>query len=248
MQYITSSSNNLIKEIAKYKDGKDDAILVEGVKIIKEVAKYGLYCSKLFALEDKFDLVKDYITESCEVYFVSQNVLEKLSSTNTPQGVVGLVFVEDKKISAPKGNFLVLDNLQDPGNFGTICRSALGADFKDIYVIDCPSYKSSKMIRSTMGTIFGLNIYPTNYEELKQLLNKNNLPLLVADLDGENIFDYNPPKQFGIVIGNEGNGVSDEIVSMSTQKITIPMHNDLESLNAGVSAGICMYVLSNKRS
>ena len=59
MQYITSSSNNLIKEVAKYKDGKDDAILVEGIKIIKEVAKYGLYCSKLFALEDKFDLVTD---------------------------------------------------------------------------------------------------------------------------------------------------------------------------------------------
>lgn len=248
MQYITSSSNSLIKEVAKYKDGKDDAILVEGVKIIKEVAKYGLYCDKLFALEDKFELVKDYINQNCEVYFVSQNVLEKLSSTKTPQGVVGIVKVSDKKLSAPKGNFLVLDNLQDPGNFGTICRSALGANFLDIYVIDCPSYKSSKMIRSTMGTIFGLNIYQVSYETLNQLLTSNNLPLLVADLDGENIFDYTPPKQFGIAIGNEGNGVSKEIISMSNQKITIPMHNDLESLNAGVSAGICMYVLSNKRS
>ena len=99
-----------------------------------------------------------------------------------------------------------------------------------------------------MGTIFGLNIYQVSYETLNQLLTSNNLPLLVADLDGENIFDYTPPKQFGIAIGNEGNGVSKEIISMSNQKITIPMHNDLESLNAGVSAGICMYVLSNKRS
>ena len=248
MQYITSSSNNLIKEVAKLKDGSTDCILVEGIKIIKEVANYGLYCKQLFVLEDKFDLVKDYINSSCEVYFVTQNVLEKLSSTKTPQGVVGVVTLKDKKLAAPKGNFLVLDNLQDPGNFGTICRSALGANFMDIYAINCPSYKSSKMVRSTMGTIFGLNIYQTDYQSLQNLLKDNNLPLLVADLDGENIFDFTPPKQFGIVIGNEGNGVSQEVINMATNKITIPMQNNLESLNAGVSSAICMYVLSNKRS
>ena len=154
MQYITSSSNSLIKEIAKYKDGKDDAILVEGIKIIKEVAKYGLYCNKLFTLEDKFDLVKDYITENCDVYFVSQNVLEKLSSTKTPQGVVGVVEIKDKKLSAPKGNFLVLDNLQDPGNFGTICRSALGANFIDIYVIVSTDVEVSDIVYKIQQNVY----------------------------------------------------------------------------------------------
>ncbi len=248
MQYITSNSNSLIKDLATCKDGKSDLVLIDGIKIVREVAKYGIYCEKVFVLEDKYDEIKDYLNEKCEVYFVSQNVLEKLSSTKTPQGVIGVVRVEEKPLSIPKGNFLVLDNLQDPGNLGTICRSALGADFRDIYLIGCPSYKSAKVIRSTMGTVFGLNIYNTSYEALDKMLKQNNLPLLVADLKGENIFDYNPPKQFGIAIGNEGNGVSQEIVNIATEKINIPMKNDLESLNAAISTAICMYVLSNKRS
>ncbi len=248
MQYITSSANPLIKDLSKLKDGSGDMVLVEGTKIIKEVAKYGLYCEKMFLLEDKFDSLKPYINDLCEVYIVTPNVLEKLTATKTPQGVVGVVRIKDKVLKPPCGNFLVLDNLQDPGNFGTICRSALGANFTDIYAINCPSYKSSKMVRSTMGTIFGLNIYKTTYDNLAKLLKQNNLPLLVADLDGENIFDYNPPTSFGLAIGNEGNGVSGQIKALATKTITIPMQNDLESLNAAISCGICMYVLSNKRS
>ncbi len=247
MQYITSSQNNLIKLVATYKDGKEPYGLIEGTKIIKEVAKYGTYCTMLFAKEDKYNELKDHIDAKTEVYIVSDNVLEKLSYTKTNQGVIGVVNMDDKTPVKPQGNFLVLDNLQDPGNFGTICRSALGADFKEIYAINCPSYRSSKMIRSSMGTVFGLNIYTITYEKLSELLGKD-YTLLVADLDGENIFDYTPPKQFGIAIGNEGRGFSSELLSIPNKKITIPMKNDLESLNAGVSSAICMYCLSNKRS
>jgi len=247
MQYITSNQNNLVKLVASYKDGKEGFALVEGTKIIKEVAKYGTYCNMLFVEEQVYNELKDYIDPKCEVYIVTPNILEKLSYTKTNQGVVGVVKCDKKSLKAPEGNFLVLDNLQDPGNFGTICRSSLGADFRDIYVINCPNYLSSKMVRSSMGTVFGLNIYETSYDELNKLIVDNKLTLLVADLDGENIFDYNPPEKFGIAIGNEGNGISKELLSIPNKKITIPMKNNLESLNAGVSSAICMYCLSNKR-
>lgn len=248
MQYITSNQNSLIKEVSSYKDGKDGYALIEGTKIIKEIAKYDIYCNMIFVIDEIYDSLKSYINDNCQVYIVTNNVIEKLSYTKTSQGVVGVVKLEDKELQAPQGNFLVLDNLQDPGNFGTICRSALGADFRDIYVINCPNYKSSKMIRSSMGTVFGLNIYSVTYEELDYLIKQNNLSLLVADLDGENIFDYTPKGQFGIAIGNEGNGVSESVIKLANKKITIPMKNNLESLNAGVSSAICMYCLSNKRS
>lgn len=247
MQYITSNQNSLVKLVSTYKDGKEGFALIEGTKIIKEVAKYGTYCKMVFVLEEVYSNIKDYIDPKCEVYIASSNVLEKLSYTKTNQGVIGVVECKKKSIAPPIGNFLVLDNLQDPGNFGTICRSSFGADFRDLYVINCPNYLSAKMVRSSMGTIFGLNIYETTYEKLKAMLIANRLTLLIADLNGENIFDYMPPEKFGIAIGNEGNGISRELLDIPHKKITIPMKNDLESLNAGVSSAICMYCLSNKR-
>ncbi len=249
MQTITSTSNPLIKNLNSIKDNHSDTILVEGIKIIKEVINNNLPIDKVLVTEQKYIQYKDtFDFDKYDSYIVSDHIIKSLCDTRTPQGIVASVVFKDKPLAAPTHNFLVLDNLQDPGNLGTIIRTALGANYLDLYLIDCVGYKTPKVLRSTMGAIFGLNIYKTTNEQLKTMLKQNNLPLICTNLNGTNIYDFTPPERlYGLAIGNEGNGLSQDLIDFAEHKITIPMNPKLESLNAGVSAGIAMYMLNYKK-
>ncbi len=242
---ITSKQNQYVKLIRELrtKKGRNEykKLVIEGKKTI-------LDC---LMLKVKFDYIlfdntaKDFV-DKLEVakFEVSKEILNSISCHITPQGVIAVV--EQPKLTSekPTTNFLVLDGLQDAGNIGTILRTAIATEFNRVILIDCADVFSEKVVNSSMTAVFNLEIQKVNRDEFVSLFKNWNLPLLVADLQGENALHLSSNYGImGLVIGNEGNGISKELKSIATNIITLPMNEKIESLNAGVSAGVLMYIL-----
>lgn len=239
---LSSIQNEKVKYLKKLMTDKSLAFF-DNPKLLEEAVKAGhniIYIIKKEGYAGK----TDYGGELVEV---SNSVFKTFSTTQHSQGLIGVVKFKDLSLEKPKGNFLVLDTLQDPGNVGTLIRSALGANFLDIYLLDSVKISNDKLIRSSMGAIFKTRIYQTSKEDFVEKFKIWNLELLACDMNGENIYETNITKQTGIIVGNEGNGVSEEMFSLSTKTIKIPMQNNLESLNAGVSGSIIMYEIANRK-
>ena len=238
---LTSTQNPKVKELKKLMNDKS-LVFFDNPKLLDEAVNAGF--------EVKFVIKREGCTHKCdyggEIIEVSENVFKQFTSTVTSQGIIGVAKLPKPKLIAPKGNFLVLDELQDPGNVGTLIRSALGANFLDIYLLNCVSLSNLKLIRSSMGAIFKTRIYEINKSDFINIFPTWNKTLYVCDMNGENLYQTQIDNQSGIVVGNEGNGVSDEISHIAQKTIKIPMQNGLESLNAGVSGSIIMYEISNK--
>lgn len=249
VEVITSVKNPLITKLKKLKDNFNGKLFLDNPKTAEEAFLLGFnidFC--LIDIEAKDKILNNFkFLKNVSKTYVSSNVLSVLSEVKTPQGVVCIVDVPKKELSLPKNNFLVLENLQDPGNLGTIIRSARGTDYKDIYLINCVSPYNQKVVRSTMGAIFNQNLYFFSLtQEFIDYAKQNNLNLCVGTMDGENIFNFKIPNStFGIVIGNEGRGVSKELIDLATYKVSIPMKNNLESLNAAIACSIMMYYFDN---
>ena len=160
-----------------------------------------------------------------------------------PQGVLALVHMPQNKADRPQGSCLLLDRIQDPGNLGTIIRTANAAGYDELYLINCTDAYSPKAVRASMSGIFFVKIYECTAEEAFCVL--SDVPLICADMNGEDIFTFTPPKKYCLCIGNEGGGISDEVMNKSQHKVKVPMRDSCESLNAAISAGIAMYQLKN---
>lgn len=238
---MLKATNNLIKDYKKQKRENDSLLFLDNFKIIKDALAGGLKPICIFVDDEKNNQFNNL---SCPIYKVDRSVIEQLADSKTPQGVVCIVEYTQHVVKQPENNFLVLDRLQDPGNVGTLIRTACACGFKDIYLLDSVKPTNSKLIRSTVGTIFNTNIMSLTSEEFIKLAKDWDLNLLVADMDGENIFSYTPQGQIGVVVGNEGQGVSDELVSISKQKVKIPMQAGVESLNAAISGAVIMYQIA----
>lgn len=238
---IASTQNEKIKYLKKLMTDKS-LVFFDNPKLVDEAFNAGhkiLYVIKQEGLPYKTDY-------GGEVVEVSKNVFKIFSDTEHSQGIIGVVKFKELKLTKPKACFLVLDGLQDPGNVGTLIRSALGANFLDIYLLDSVKATNPKVVRSSMGAIFKTNIYQTTKQEFLSTFSKWGKELLACDMFGENIFSVNITEPVGVVVGNEGNGLSDELKRASTKIVKIPMQNGLESLNAGVSGSLVMYQISAK--
>ena len=225
---ITSVQNQLIKDLLAKKSEKN-IICLDNQKL-----KANCKLIKILSTSQNDD---DYHIQ------VSENVLKKFTNTVTSQGIVALLEFDYMELKPPQNNFLILDNVQDPGNVGTLIRSAVGANFLDIYLLDCANVCSDKVIRSTMGAIFKCNVYKidkSHVDKIKSWQKK----IYVADMNGQNIYKQSFEKGIGVIIGNEGHGVSQELRNIATNLISLPMQNNLESLNAGVSGSIIMYQIN----
>lgn len=249
MEIISSVKNPLIVNIKKIKENFNGKLFLENPKTIEEAYLQNISFDICLIDEQKKEsiLQKFPFLNNLNIVLVKENVLKSLSDTKSPQGVVVVANIKPLALKKPQDNFLVLENLQDPGNLGTIIRSARGTNFKDIYLINCVSPYNQKVVRSTMGAIFSQNLYFfRSTREFLDFAKNANLSLCVADMTGENLFGYKKPNtNFGIVIGNEGAGVSEEMKSASNYAVSIPMKNGLESLNAGVACSILMYYFDN---
>ncbi|MFR1983987.1 MAG: TrmH family RNA methyltransferase [Christensenellaceae bacterium] len=140
---------------------------------------------------------------------------------------------------------LLLDGVSDPGNMGAIIRTANAAGYGEIYLVGCTDPYSPKSVRASMSGIFFVKIYTGTREAVLEAL--SGLPILAADMDGENIFSFRPPEKFALAIGNEANGISEEVFRKAQHKLKIPMRAAQESLNAGIAAGIAMYLLKKDK-
>lgn len=240
---ITSKSNPAIKDIIKLKADKkfrtaEKSYIVEGIKPVKECIASGGDIKKIFCTEE--------LAESFDnAQVVSQSVFNAISMEKTPQGVLAVVGMPENEIKPPKSSCILLDRLQDPGNLGTIIRTANAAGYSEIYAINCTDAYSPKAVRASMSGIFFVKIYTGTCEEILSAL--KGVPLISADMDGIDIFDFVAPEKFCLCIGNEGGGLSAEIKEKSQYTVRIPMQETCESLNAAISAGIAMYQLKYKK-
>lgn len=253
MDIITSLDNSSVKEARSLADKKFrrfyGKFVVEGKKQVLEAIEKGLELDKIFVDSTKAKHFENilYSTDT-PVLFVSTNVIKSISNTETPQGILATVMlpVVSEYKHMPNDKILVLDKLSDPGNMGTIIRTACAVGFKHIFTIDCVDPFSPKVVRSASGGLYNVNIYPTDYGEILAICNHHGIKLLVADMNGQNIYDnFNVDGSYAIVVGNEGNGVSPDLKEAGTL-IKLPMLGGMESLNAGVSASIIMYALEGK--
>lgn len=176
---------------------------------------------------------------------VSEKMLSSLATTKTNQDIICVCKIKEFEISSI-GNSLILDNLQDPGNVGTLVRSALAFGFNDIYLVEGADPYSEKVIRSSAGLIMSARLHICTFEEIKQNKNKIAEIFLTADMKGESINKIRLPKgRVSVIIGNEGQGVSDKFFKLANSTVSIPMMPVVESLNAGVAGSIIMQKLSN---
>ncbi len=243
---ITSKQNAKIKEIKSLQQKKFRILtkkyLVEGVKMIKDALSCGEDVETIVTTPKTFACFEDYKSLSDRIITVSDEVFSYLSLEVNPQGVIAVVKKKEKEIPYAKDSVLLLDRVSDPGNLGTIIRTAAASGYKDIYLLNCVDAFNPKTVRASMSGIFHVNLN----EGGEELLSFIDLPMISADMSGESVFEFCPPKAFCLVIGNEANGISDRVKNLSKYTVKIPMENTVESLNAGVAAGILMYALKNK--
>lgn len=240
---ITSRENKLIKYCVQVKDKKfsklENICLIETYKIVKELDAKKLLTT-IFCVEDKAKLFNNSNTK---VELITDNIAKYLSDTMTTDGVFALCKIKNDKI-AVKNRILILDNIQDPTNMGAIIRSACAFGFDQIFAVNSAYPYTPKCIRCSMGQIFNVNYTMCNYDYLNELKQNNNMKFVCADMNGIELDKFNHTNEkLGIIIGNEGQGVSDTLKNNSEYFVSIPMQNNVESLNASVSASIIMYYL-----
>lgn len=240
---ITSKSNPKVKEIASLKDKKfrkkSKKYVVEGFKMVNEAVLLGKKIDVIIGTEDGLSRVK---TADLPVVTVSEQVFKFISDAVTPQGVLAVISEDEISLKSPEKPCILLDRLQDPGNLGTIIRTACAVGVKDVYLLDCCDPYSPKTVRSSMSGIFSVNLYFITDSDLEKIFAQT--PLIVADMDGENVFTFNPPKKWCLVVGNEANGVSKQVKNLAKNVVKIPMSKNSESLNAGVSLAVTLYELT----
>ena len=240
---ITSKNNPLIKETAALKEKKArkqlGLFLVEGIKMARECMASDFEIERVF-LSESYQGEQDFPTD--KTVLVSDDVFRFLSDEKTPQGVLCRVKTPNYPLQEPKEACLVLDGVSDPANVGAIIRTANAAGYNEIYLTQgCADPYSPKSVRASMSGIFFAKLYMGERAEILSVL--KDTPILAADMQGENAFTFSPPEKFALAIGNEANGISEEMERAANGVVKIPMAATQESLNAAVSAGILMYLL-----
>lgn len=243
MKEITSVNNPLIKELIKLKQkkyrDKEKKFIVEGYNIIEEAKDY----ITLIITSSKED---ENILPNVEHILVPKEIIGKLSETVTPQGIIGICNYVTSRENF-EGNVLVLDGLQDPGNIGTLIRTAICFDFNTIYITDnsCDIY-NEKVLRATQGGIFKVNIIRKNINDIIDDLKKKGYYIVGTSLkNGIPLKDINFKNLNAIILGNEGNGVSKETIERSNINAYIPINTSMESLNVAIAGGIIMNKVRN---
>ena len=251
MKVISSKDNEIIKKIKSLKEKKyrdiENCYIIEGIKLVKEAIAEN---AKIIN-DGEIDTDTLYEIAKFDVVYVTEKVFKTITDVKTPQGIIAVIEKNNinSKIDYNQDIIIALDGVQDPGNLGTILRTVDSANLKQIILSkeSADSY-NPKVVRSTMGAIFRVNIIEADsLKDMLQEAKKNNFKVMVTSLDTKNsIYDVDYSKKV-IVIGNEANGVSKEVQAIADEKVKIPMLGKTESLNASVAAGIMIYEYVRKK-
>ena len=250
---ITSKDNEFIKNIKKLKDKKyrdeRNEFIVEGIKMVGEAIKEEADIKNIIICDDCYNNCEipselKYEIAKRKIIYVSQKVFDSITDVTNPQGI--LAVVEKNKVNDidyKQDFFLILDDIQDPGNIGTILRTADSINLNQIIVSSKTADAfNPKVVRSTMGAIFRINVIVCeDLSDVISQLKKHKVKIAATDLKTDNrIYDVDY-KKTAVIIGNEANGVSEKLLERADVKIKIPMTGKTESLNAAVATGIILY-------
>ena len=252
MIFIERKDNNLFKETRKLKErknrNKSSKYIIEGFRLVQEAFKAGLDIDYLIVTSDGREKInsylEEYISDKIKIYEMTNALFNELISTEKPQGIVAVVHMNEKPLELDGSFYLLCDKVQDPGNLGTIIRTAHAVKADGIILTKgTVDIYNEKTIRSTMGSLFYV---PVHYDDdnmtLVKSLKAKNFKIVVTSLDTDKDFFKESLKgKVLLTVGNEGNGVSDEVYELADTKVKIPMPGNAESLNVAIATSVIMY-------
>ncbi len=248
---ISSPNNETMKSFFNLRDkktrNKEQKFLIEGYHLIEEASKTNYLECVITSDEKMIGQFQDIL-----VYYVTDVIIKRLSSTKNPQPIVGVVNMHNYSINDLKNmikkdevKMVILDNINDPGNLGTMIRTSAALGYDAIVMSnDCVDLYNEKVVRSTQGVLFKIPIVRGDLIDMIQLFKKSNIICYGTSLNkAYDLEKADKFSRFAICVGNEARGVRDEILLLMDYHIQIPMQNDVESLNVAVALGIIMYEL-----
>lgn len=252
LNIIQSKDNPIIIEVKKLKEKKyrnsQKKFIVEGFRFVSEALQSKFQVSVLMVSEnqrsryEKFK-IEELLQRDTKVYYIKEGVFNTLCSTESPQGILAVVTNKQAKLADAYGFYVLVDGVQDPGNLGTLVRTADAAGALGVILLKgTVDAFNEKTLRSTMGSIFHLPV--VEFKDLDELQNliTSGFRLIVSSLEGEkNFYDENLLGKIIIAVGNEGNGVSRTVHDLADSKVKIPMPGNAESLNVAIAGSIMMY-------
>ncbi len=252
MIYIESKDNNLFKFVKKLKErrfrDKENLFILEGLRLIEEAIRANMDIEYIIIskdYEDKFnDLLLENNISSNKIITLSNNLFMQLASTENPQGIIAVIKKNDKKKDLSGDFFLICDKVQDPGNLGTIIRTAHAAGVDGIILTKgTVDIYNDKTIRSTMGSIFYVPIFYDDKDfTIIRNLKKDGFGLVATSLkESRNFFEEDLKGKIILAVGNEGNGISNELFELADKKVKIPMPGGAESLNVSIATSIILF-------
>ena len=240
---ITSRKNPLLQQVKKLLSSRKERenaglFVADGTKLLQEAVKF---CPELETVILS-DGVQADVPASVRVVRVPEDVMESISPMRSPQGALFLCRLPEKTEFQPKSGTLLLDGIQDPGNLGTILRTADALEIPVVLLEGCADPYSHKVVRSSMGAVFRTPIVQANWEQVKAACKEAGIPIAVTALsDRAKDIRGAALEQMAVVIGSEGQGVRSEIIQAADAELIIPMNPRCESLNAAVAATIVMW-------
>lgn len=242
-EYITSRKNPLLQQVKKLLSSrrereKTGLYVADGTKLLEEAVKYcpGLHTVILS------DGVEARVPEGVRLVRVPQDVMASVSPMEAPQGALFLCRMPEEAAFLPKPGMLLLDGIQDPGNIGTILRTADALEIPVALLEGCADPYSHKVVRASMGAVFRTAVIQTTWENAREACKNAGIPVAVTALSdrAKDIRDANL-KQMAVVVGSEGRGVRQEVLENADAELIIPMNPHCESLNAAIAAAITMW-------
>ncbi len=255
---ITSNHNPKIKLVrallSRARDRREaGAFVVEGVRLVEEAAnsnwpmRFVLYDESLS--ERGMSKVESLTSQGVDAEEVSTSVMKAMSETENPQGILAVLESIQLPITNNPSFILIPDQIRDPGNLGTLLRSAAATGAQAVLVPpETTDAFAPKVLRSGMGAHFKLPIQSMSWDEISEVIKSAGLQVLIADMDGQSCWEIDLTKPVALVIGSEAEGASESARKLANQKISVPMSGEMESLNAGVAGSVLMFEVVRQRN
>jgi len=255
---ITSSQNPKLKLVralqGRAKERRDaSAFIVEGVRLVEEAVnsnwklRFVLYDDML---SERGKLTVDRLKlNGIDVEEVSANLIKSLSETESPQGILAVLELANLPVPDFSTFILIPDQIRDPGNLGTLLRTAAAAGVQTVLLPpETTDAFAPKVVRSGMGAHFRLPIHSMTWDEIKRFCESANQQVYLADMDGQSCWEADLRQPLALIVGGEANGAGEQARKLANQKISIPMNGSVESLNAGVAGSVLMFEVARQRS
>ncbi|MBU8905121.1 TrmH family RNA methyltransferase [Desertibacillus haloalkaliphilus] len=249
MNRIESHKNQRVKQWKKLhtKKGREQqgSVLIEGTHLIEAALQAEADIEELI-VDEQFSIPTGWVVDNVSVTIVTERVMKEISETETPQGIAAICKIEQTGLDIlAEGRYLFVDAIQDPGNLGTMIRTADSAGMSGVIVgSGSVDVYNSKVIRATQGSIFHLPVIKKDLSEAIEVCKQQGLPVFGTALEGGSSFTaIEPQQQFALIVGNEGEGVSKSLLEQTDQNLYIPIYGKNESLNVAVATGILLYYL-----